>query len=727
MRHARSIALVVERELMPSRCRRRLAVVVGAGISLLTHLTNPVDAQPMAAPSVVVSTPIALPAATNGFGPASPYPLEIPVSGVVGTVDVTLRLRGFTHSRPADVGIVLVSPTGVATWLLNDPVSGPVSNLTLTFENGGGPLPATQLVSGRYSPSTTSAGGALPAPAPLSIYGTTLPSPTGAEANGIWQLYAADDFGGESGRIDAVDLIFTVRNGVDGTAIPDNGVAEFPIAIGGISGAIATVTVNFLIFHPATAQLDVSLVGPDGTEAMLASGRGSGANFGQLVCPLNPPCIPSYTWLQDEAIAPISAGANPFTGTFRPDQLLRAFAGKTGAAANGTWRLRVRDRVPGLIGSLYRAELRVRDHGPLGQADAFATAYAAPLVVAAPGVLANDDRQGAAFMQATFVSLPAHGSLNLAGDGSFTYTPFAGFAGADSFLYRPWTAEGYGAATTVTIAVGHPPDPQPPSQLRVESVTGTTVTLRWRPPAIGPAPTGYLLEGGLVAGQTIQTVPVGAAPVLTFAAPRGSFVVRVRTVAGSAVSPPSNEVPLHVEVAVPPSPPVGLTAVVDGSTLALAWRNTYAGGTPTALELVVVGAFEGVVPLALGDTIAFANVPAGEYKIGLRAVNGAGASSATSGIQVIVPAACTGAPSPPTDVLIYRVGQHVYARWDPAPTGAAATGFRLAVTGSFTGGLDVAAREFSAEAPPGAYAISLMAVNGCGVSGATTPVPIVVP
>ncbi|MGE0363227.1 MAG: Ig-like domain-containing protein [Vicinamibacterales bacterium] len=690
-------------------------------------IPTPALAQHTLQPTVVVSTPIALPAAGNGFGPASPYPLEIPVSGVAGTVEVTVRLRGFTHTRPADVGIVLVSPTGVATWLINDPVSGPVSNLDLTFVNGAGPLPASQLVSGRYSPSTTSAGGALPAPAPLGIYGTTLPSPTAADANGVWTLYAADDFGGESGSIAAVDLIFTVVNGVNGTAIPDGGVADFPIAIGGISGAIATLSVNFVIFHQSTAQLDVSLIGPDGTEVLLAERRGSGANFGLLTCPFNQPCFPTYTYVSDEAIAPISAGSNPYTGNFRPDQLLRAFAGKSGAAANGTWHLRVRDHVPGVSGALYRAELRVRDHGPLGHADLYATAYATPVSVAGPGVLANDDRQGAPWMQAAFVSLPAHGGLNLNADGGFVYTPFAGFAGTDSFLYRPLTAEGYGAATTVSIAVGQPPDPQPPSQLRVDAVTGTTVTLRWRPPAIGPAPTGYVLEGGLAPGQTAQALAAGPAPVLTFQAPRGSFFIRMRTLAGADVSAPSNEVPLYVDVPVPPSAPTGLTAMVNGSTLALAWRNTFEGGAPTALQLVVAGALEGVVPLPLRDSIAFANVPPGEYKIGLRALNGAGTSSPTSGIQVIVPAACTGAPAAPIDVLVYRVGRTVHVIWDPAASGAAATHYRLAVTGSFAGSLDVAARAFSANAPPGTYAIGVAAVNACGTSAATAPIAVVVP
>ena len=88
--------------------KRWIGSGIGAALTALVTL-QPLPALAQQAPSIVVSTPIALPAAANGFGPASPYPLEIPVSGVVGTVELTVRLRGFTHSRPADVGIVLVS------------------------------------------------------------------------------------------------------------------------------------------------------------------------------------------------------------------------------------------------------------------------------------------------------------------------------------------------------------------------------------------------------------------------------------------------------------------------------------------------------------------------------------------------------------------------------------------------------------------------------------------
>ncbi len=57
-----------------------------------------------------------------------------------------------------------------------------------------------------------------------------------------------------------------------------------------------------------------------------------------------------------------------------------------------------------------------------------------PLTVAAPGVLANDTASGGA-VTAVLVGGPAHGTLTLNTDGSFTYTPSANFTGSDTFTY----------------------------------------------------------------------------------------------------------------------------------------------------------------------------------------------------------------------------------------------------------------------------------------------------
>jgi len=74
---------------------------------------------------------------------------------------------------------------------------------------------------------------------------------------------------------------------------------------------------------------------------------------------------------------------------------------------------------------------------PVAGNDSYTTAQGAPLVVAAQaGVLANDSDVDGEALSSVLVSGPAHGSLSLNADGSFTYTPVASFNGTDSFTYQ---------------------------------------------------------------------------------------------------------------------------------------------------------------------------------------------------------------------------------------------------------------------------------------------------
>ena len=69
--------------------------------------------------------------------------------------------------------------------------------------------------------------------------------------------------------------------------------------------------------------------------------------------------------------------------------------------------------------------------------DSYATSRNGVLTVgAAAGVLANDTDPENANLGATVVQGPAHGTLTLNANGSFTYTPNAGYSGPDSFSYR---------------------------------------------------------------------------------------------------------------------------------------------------------------------------------------------------------------------------------------------------------------------------------------------------
>lgn len=80
-----------------------------------------------------------------------------------------------------------------------------------------------------------------------------------------------------------------------------------------------------------------------------------------------------------------------------------------------------------------------------------------PLNTATPGnVLLNDenpDNLPAAAYTATVVTTPTHGTLALAADGSYTYTPTTGYLGPDSFTYRICQLNGTPACSG-TAAVG---------------------------------------------------------------------------------------------------------------------------------------------------------------------------------------------------------------------------------------------------------------------------------
>jgi uncharacterized delta-60 repeat protein len=76
------------------------------------------------------------------------------------------------------------------------------------------------------------------------------------------------------------------------------------------------------------------------------------------------------------------------------------------------------------------------------------------LTVPANGVLANDVSANGKGLTAVLASGPAHGSITLNADGSFTYTPAANFVGSDSFTYQAKGSDGtLSTAAPVTIQV----------------------------------------------------------------------------------------------------------------------------------------------------------------------------------------------------------------------------------------------------------------------------------
>jgi VCBS repeat-containing protein len=90
---------------------------------------------------------------------------------------------------------------------------------------------------------------------------------------------------------------------------------------------------------------------------------------------------------------------------------------------------------------------------PTAVGDDYETAFETQLTVAAPGVLGNDSDAELDPLTATLGDDVDHGTLSLAPDGSFSYTPADDFSGQDSFTYTASDGTTSSTPATVTITV----------------------------------------------------------------------------------------------------------------------------------------------------------------------------------------------------------------------------------------------------------------------------------
>lgn len=114
---------------------------------------------------------------------------------------------------------------------------------------------------------------------------------------------------------------------------------------------------------------------------------------------------------------------------------------------------------------------------PNAKADSFQALRDRTLNVGAPGVLLNDGDIDGDSLVAVKQSNPAHGTVTLAADGAFSYTPSAGYVGPDGFSYRASDGTETSAARVVSINVTAVPTPAP-------TIAPTPV------PTVEPTPTG---------------------------------------------------------------------------------------------------------------------------------------------------------------------------------------------------------------------------------------------
>ena len=334
---------------------------------------------------------------------------------------------------------------------------------------------------------------------------------------------------------------------------------------------------------------------------------------------------------------------------------------------------------------------------------------------------------GSRSVQVTSVPADAFAAASADADWLWVYYTNSGVS-----LYAP--ANQTGSRRTATVTIGDrsllvtqlPLDV--PSAVTVTSIVGNTVTLHWQ--WSGPPPDSYVLKGGLVANQTIGSIPTGsAAPSFTFDGPAGTFFVRVAAVRNGRELPSSENVRVVIDAPEVPAAPANLLGLVSGSGLALSWRNTMSGGAPTSLMLDVSGAVTASVPLALADQFAVPSVPPGIYEFRLRALNAVGTSVTSNAVRLQVPQVCRSfdVPDVPNGLQVSRVGNVVTARWNPPVRRGAVMDYVLVVSGAVSMTLPLTGREISSPAPPGTYTFTVAARNACGLGVFFDPQSITVP
>jgi VCBS repeat-containing protein len=207
---------------------------------------------------------------------------------------------------------------------------------------------------------------------------------------------------------------------------------------GTLTSNLATVTITVDAVNDAPTAADDAYSTGEDTALTVAAASGVLANDNDLD--------------GDRLHAVVGSGPSHGTLNLDPDG---SFTYTPAANFNGsdsfTYRANDGDLVSGL--ATVTITVSAANDGPTAVDDAYTTAEDTALIVAAPGVLANDTDPEGDTLSAVAGSGPSHGSLSRNPDGSFTYTPAANYNGSDSFTYRAsdGTVESSPAMVTITV------------------------------------------------------------------------------------------------------------------------------------------------------------------------------------------------------------------------------------------------------------------------------------
>ncbi len=218
--------------------------------------------------------------------------------------------------------------------------------------------------------------------------------------------------------------------------------------VGGLVGTTAGAITNCF----STAQVKAAGTDAGGLVGYNAGGTitncfstgavsGKGASVGGLVGAKTKGAAINCFWDTQTSKRTTSAGG---TGRTTADMMSRQTFSKAGWDFIHVWKM--------LHGRTYPS-FRSANDVPAATADLYSADMHTPLVIAAPGVLANDTNPGGDNLTAAMVRAPSHGTLSLQADGSFAYTADGAFTGTDNFTYSAHAISSKSAPASVTIHV----------------------------------------------------------------------------------------------------------------------------------------------------------------------------------------------------------------------------------------------------------------------------------
>jgi len=330
---------------------------------------------------------------------------------------------------------------------------------------------------------------------------------------------------------------------------------------------------------------------------------------------------------------------------------------------------------------------------PVANADSYSTNEDVALTVAAPGVLGNDTDANGDPLSVSGSSPPAHGTLSMAANGSFTYTPAANYNGPDSFTYTASDGHGGTATATVSLTINPVNDPPVASPDSWSATAGQTLSIA--APGVLSNDTdadGNSLTAALVTGVSHGMLTLNANGSFSYTPAAGfsgtdTFIYR----ASDGVAQSANAtVTLNVGGGSGGGGPVVFQEVQSGVSTGLASVSTSASLTAASgnVYLASIGAKSSpAVTGVSGMGLTWTRVRA---QCGARAQTGVevwvGSGTPTSGtVTATLQTAATNAV-----IMVAR-----YSGVDPAsPVGNVLSGNELGLSGPCSGGTDNASFSF---------------------------------